>query len=40
MSERLELVGGDFEINSSPGEGTRIDIRVPLHGNGRREHLA
>jgi len=31
MSERLELVGGDFEINSTPGEGTRIDIRVPLH---------
>jgi len=40
MSERLELVGGSFVINSSPGEGTCIDIRVPLHGNGRRENLA
>jgi len=40
MSERLELVGGSFVINSSPGEGTCIDISVPLHGNGRRENLA
>jgi signal transduction histidine kinase len=40
MSERLELVGGDFEINSTPGEGTRIDICVPLRGNGRSVNLA
>jgi signal transduction histidine kinase/PAS domain-containing protein len=40
MSERLELVGGDFEITSIPGEGTCIGIHVPLGGNGRRETLA
>jgi signal transduction histidine kinase/HAMP domain-containing protein len=40
MSERLELVGGDFGINSVPGEGTRIDISVPLRGNGRGGNLA
>jgi signal transduction histidine kinase len=40
MSERLELVGADFEISSTPGEGTCIDIRIPLHGNGKGEHLA
>ena len=32
------LPGGDFEIISTPGEGTHIDIRVPLQGNGRREY--
>jgi signal transduction histidine kinase len=40
MRERLELVGGDFEISSIPGEGTSIDIRVPHHRNGKGENLA
>jgi signal transduction histidine kinase len=30
MRERVELVGGVLEIDSSPGAGTRIHIRVPL----------
>ena len=30
MRERAELVGGDFEVTSAPGEGTRIRVRVPL----------
>lgn len=29
-AQRLELFGGDIQINSKPGEGTRITIRVPL----------
>jgi signal transduction histidine kinase len=33
MRERLELVGGDFVLNSTPGIGTQIDIRVPLRHN-------
>lgn len=37
MSERLELVGGLFEITSAPGQGTNIHICVPLNGNERRE---
>lgn len=30
MQERVELIGGTLVINSSPGRGTRLDIRVPL----------
>lgn len=30
MRERAELVDGDFEVTSAPGEGTRIRVRVPL----------
>ncbi|HLB63756.1 MAG TPA: GAF domain-containing protein [Anaerolineales bacterium] len=29
MSERARQVGGDFEIASSPGEGTTITVRLP-----------
>lgn len=30
MRERVRLVGGSVSINSQPGHGTRIDVRVPL----------
>jgi signal transduction histidine kinase len=30
MGERARLVGGQFEIHSEPGKGTRIDVCVPL----------
>jgi PAS domain S-box-containing protein len=30
MRERLNLVGGQMVIDSRPGRGTRIDVRVPL----------
>jgi PAS domain S-box-containing protein len=30
MKERVELNGGTFYIDSEPGEGTRISIRVPI----------
>ncbi|HKB00945.1 MAG TPA: sensor histidine kinase, partial [Gemmataceae bacterium] len=30
MRERLNLVGGQMVIDSRPGGGTRIDVRVPL----------
>lgn len=32
MRERVKLVGGDFAIDSRPGEGTVIRVRVPLTG--------
>jgi signal transduction histidine kinase len=31
MGERARLVGGQFEILSEPGKGTRIDVCVPLY---------
>jgi signal transduction histidine kinase len=30
MKERIELLGGQIEIDSSPGDGTRISARVPV----------
>jgi signal transduction histidine kinase len=30
MQERIELLGGELEIETSPGSGTQINIRVPI----------
>jgi signal transduction histidine kinase len=30
MKERVTLIGGKIEVCSSPGNGTRVDIRIPL----------
>jgi len=32
MRERAEMVGGELHLTSHPGDGTRIEIRVPLEG--------
>jgi len=37
MRERLHLVRGQIAIDSQPSRGTRIDVRVPLCGNGQAE---
>ena len=31
MSERAELIGGEIEIESKPGTGTTIYLRLPLN---------
>jgi signal transduction histidine kinase len=33
MKERIDLVHGAITIDSTPGEGTLIDVRVPLGGD-------
>jgi len=30
MAHRAKLIGGDFTLKSTPGEGTHIRCRVPL----------
>jgi signal transduction histidine kinase len=30
MNERVEAIGGNFELRSSPGAGTRLEVRVPV----------
>jgi len=30
MQERVRLVGGSWSVKSRPGQGTRIDVRIPL----------
>jgi signal transduction histidine kinase/HAMP domain-containing protein len=37
MQERLELLGGEMYVHSTPGSGTVVEIVVPS-GNGRAEH--
>lgn len=34
MKERCSLLQGDFQIKSNPGQGTRIDIRLPVKHRG------
>jgi two-component system sensor histidine kinase DegS len=31
IKERSEMLGGTFEINSSPGKGARVTLSIPLH---------
>jgi len=33
MQERVGMIGGDIEIHSNPGQGTRIRIRLPLEAS-------
>ncbi len=35
MKERIELSGGTFYIDSNPGQGTRISIRIPVVRKGQ-----
>ena len=30
MRERVRLLGGSFELESAPGQGTRVLVRLPL----------
>ena len=36
MKERAVLVGGTFEVRSTPGKGTRVTVRIPLEGEVER----
>lgn len=38
MKERVHLFGGEFHVESAPGQGTRISLQVPLAQEGEREH--
>ena len=37
MRERTELLGGRFELESSPGAGTRVRASLPLAGSAADE---
>jgi signal transduction histidine kinase len=30
MRERVEMVGGKFELTSKPGHGTTVSVRIPF----------
>jgi signal transduction histidine kinase len=32
MRERVEMLGGSLNVESNPGEGTRLEVTVPLEG--------
>ncbi|MFZ1400006.1 MAG: sensor histidine kinase [Candidatus Promineifilaceae bacterium] len=31
MRDRVDLIGGTFELDSKPGQGTRIQVKIPIH---------
>lgn len=31
MRDRVDLIGGSFELDSQPGQGTRITVKIPSH---------
>lgn len=33
MQERTEIIGGRFELLSAPGQGTRVQVQIPMRGN-------
>lgn len=39
MRERVEMVGGDFNIKSIAGEGTAIKVRIPVYSGRRAARL-
>ena len=32
MQERVALLGGEMQVNSTPGKGTRLEVRIPVSG--------
>jgi signal transduction histidine kinase len=40
MRERLQLVGGEFSVQSEPGRGTTISARVPLEVEKQKNRVA
>jgi signal transduction histidine kinase len=39
MEERVRQAGGAFAVKTTPGEGVRIDVRLPLPGKAGRKAL-
>jgi nitrate/nitrite-specific signal transduction histidine kinase len=35
MRERAAVISGELNLDSQPGEGTRVMVRVPLNGSAR-----
>jgi len=40
MRERAQTVGGTLAIESAPGAGTRVTLRLPYHPAGESVHDA
>ena len=39
MRERVDLMGGDFQLKSVPGHGTTIRVQIPVPASGEEEDL-
>ena len=37
MRERVKMLGGHFEISGSPATGTRVEVRIPYHGEAAQQ---
>jgi signal transduction histidine kinase len=41
MRERVELLGGELSLTSSPGQGTTVAVTIPVHrGDATAEPVA
>ena len=36
MRERVRLLGGELTFDSAPGQGTRLNVKIPLGGEGSK----
>ena len=39
MRERVRLVNGRIVFQSSPGQGTRIEVKIPIESDSQREDI-
>lgn len=39
MRERAELINGTFDLQSTPGKGTVVTVRVPIQGKGSQDNV-
>ena len=40
MRERIESLGGRLRVDATPGQGTRVEVTLPLLAAGRRAQAA
>lgn len=38
LRQRVEVLGAEFRVDSRPGEGTRLELAIPLAPTKRRKH--
>ena len=40
LRQRVEALGAEFKVESRPGEGTRLELGIPLHVKRKKKHAA
>jgi signal transduction histidine kinase len=37
LRQRVEALGADFKVETKPGEGTRLELGIPLHAKRKKK---